>query len=86
MKVGVGDTAVLSPGFTSAEVRSAPGMAHSPVVGQMTTGSVAIVLEVLGSSALEARVLLDSSVVGWVVGSCLQPARGGDDTKQETVR
>lgn len=86
MRVGVGDTAVLSPGFTHAEVRSAPGMVHSSVVGQMTTGSVAIVLEVLDSSALEARVLLGSNVVGWVVGSCLQPVVGGRGTKQEIVK
>lgn len=86
MRVKIGDIVKLSPGFSLAEVRSAPGVASSTVVGQMTTGSLAIVLDVLGSAALEARVLCESNVVGWVVGSYIQPALGAETAKQEIER
>ena len=82
MKVNVGDIVQLSRGFSEAEIRSAPGTAGLTVVGQMTTGSLAVVLEVLGSSALEVRVLLGNTV-GWVCGSFLRPANEESCSKQE---
>lgn len=83
MKVKSGDIVVLSPDFSYAEVRSAPGMFGGLTVGLMTSGSLGVVVEVLGSSALEARVLLQDNVVGWVVGSYLRPVFGEEIAKQE---
>lgn len=83
MKVKTGDAVVLSPGFSFAEVRGASGVLSGPVVGTMTTGSIGIVLEVLGSAALEARVLLQDNVIGWVAGSYLRPVYGEETAKQE---
>lgn len=82
MKVEVGDIVVLSPDFPEAEVHSAPGMARQAAVGTMTAGNVAVVLEVFGSSALEAKVLFGDTV-GWVYGSLLRRVISAERTKQE---